>query len=108
MASSLTAEIAARTPKHVLLFGDASGEKLSAIQELVRSSRTIPAARRFLQEATTIVQSHFKHASVYDHGWEHGTESLLSMAERHEEERGDNIVVSGVLLCIGRLGKLIV
>lgn len=94
--------------KNVLLFGDASGEKLSEIKDLVRWAQSNPAARRFLDDATKTVQKEFSRLSRHDHGWEHGTESLLSIAEQHEAEGGDNMIVSAVLSCIGRLGKLVV
>lgn len=94
--------------KPLLLFGDASGEKLSGIRDLCDASKTSPAARRFLKEATDVVQHRFCGLSSHDHGWDRTINSLLDMAEQHDNDGGNNIIVSAVLSCIGRLGKLIV
>jgi hypothetical protein len=96
-------------PNHLLLFGDQSVEKLSSIKDIVRNSKTIPAARRFLQEATDVVQIEFSRLDRQEHGWDKGFDSLLGMAEDNDGAHdGTNLIVSTVLMCVGRLGQLIV
>ena len=94
--------------KHVLFFGDNSVESLSAIQALVRNSKTIPAARRFLQEATDVVQLEFSRLNRQEHGWDKGFDSLLGLAEDYNIAHSANPLISVVLICVGRLGHLIV
>lgn len=83
-------------------------ESLSAIQALVRNSKTNQAARRFLQEATDIVQLEFSRLNQQEHGWDKGFDSLLGLAEDYERSNSVNLLVSIVLICVGRLGHLIV
>jgi hypothetical protein len=94
--------------QHILLFGDQTVEKLSVIQALVRNSKTSPAAKRFLQDATDIVQIEFSKLSKHDHGWARDFDTLLGLAEENEEEQATNSLVATVLMCIGRLGEVIV
>ncbi|KAL7793749.1 putative polyketide synthase [Trichoderma ceciliae] len=96
------------TKQHLLLFGDQTVEKLSSIQSLVRNSKTSPAARRFLQEVTDVVQLEFSTLSKGEHGWAGSFSTLLGLAEENKEQDGANALVSTVLMCIGRLGELIV
>lgn len=94
--------------KHILLFGDQSVETLSGIQALVRNSKTSPMARRFLQEATDVVQLEFSRLNIQEHGWDKSFDSLLGLAEDNNGIQGPNTIVSMVLMCVGRLGQLIV
>ena len=94
--------------KHLLLFGDYSVEKLPAIKALTQHARTIPAAERFLREITDVIQLEFSRADTAIHGWDRGLGSLLEMAEAVDSPGGNNLAVSTVLLCAGRLGQLIV
>lgn len=93
--------------KHLLIFGDQSVEKLTAIQSLVQSSKSDPAARRFLQEAIDVIQLEFNRLGPKEHGWHKTLDSLLGLAEEHDASKDDNIVVSTALACAGRLGQLI-
>lgn len=83
-------------------------EKLSGIQTLVRNARTNPAAKRFLEEATDVVQLEFSRLNRQDHGWNKSFGTLLGLAEDHNLAPCSNTVVSTVLMCVGRLGQLIV
>ncbi|KAH6851182.1 hypothetical protein B0I37DRAFT_429706 [Chaetomium sp. MPI-CAGE-AT-0009] len=94
--------------KHLLLFGDYSVEKLPAIKALAQHARTVPAAERFLREITDVIQLEFSRADRAIHGWDKGLGSLLEMAEAVDRPGGNNLAVSTVLLCAGRLGQLIV
>lgn len=94
--------------KHILLFGDQSVEKLSGIKNLVRHCKTSQAAKRFLAEATDTIQLDLSRLNKHDHGWDKSFDSLLGLAEDYSVASHDNIVVSTVLMCAGRLGQLIV
>ncbi|EKG09635.1 Beta-ketoacyl synthase [Macrophomina phaseolina MS6] len=93
-------------PVHLLIFGDHASEKLPSIQDLVRQSKSSPNARRFLQEATDVVQLEYSKISNREHGWKGSFDSLLALAE--ENTGNPNGMLAAVLMCIGRLGKLIV
>lgn len=93
--------------QHLLLFGDQTVEKLSSIQKLVRCSKTSPAAKRFLQEATDIVQLEFARISKEEHGWTRTFDTLLGLAEDNAGPDNANGMVATMLMCVGRLGELI-
>ncbi|KAF1954279.1 hypothetical protein CC80DRAFT_595084 [Byssothecium circinans] len=81
------------SPKNLVLFGDQTVEKLSSIRALVHHSKTSPAARRLLQDATDL---------------NHEIHTLLGIALENSDESGPNGVIATVLMCIGRLGELFV
>jgi hypothetical protein len=93
--------------QHLLLFGDQTVEKLSSIRKLVQCSKTSSAAKRFLQEATDIVQLEFARISKDEHGWTHSFDTLLGLAEENARRNNANGMVATVLMCVGRLGELI-
>ncbi|MCJ1403878.1 hypothetical protein MMC11_007101 [Xylographa trunciseda] len=93
---------------NLLLFGDQTVEKLSSIQSLVRHSKTSPAASTFLRQATDIVQLDFFELSSEDRGWPHEIHTLLGLAEENVKQKEPNGIMATVLMCIGRLGELIV
>ena len=95
------------TSNHLLLFGDRSVEGVSAIRSLVLHSKTSPTAKRFLNEATDTVQLELSLLSKEDHGWNHGIGSLLELAEKNEASGSDNLILSTMLMTVGRLGQLI-
>ena len=95
--------------QQLLLFGDQAVEKLSSIQALVSNSKIYPAAKRFLQEATDVLQLEFSKVSGVEHGWTQNFDTLLGLAEENASQDGNtNIMVATMLLCIGRLGDLVV
>ncbi|KAF2639737.1 ketoacyl-synt-domain-containing protein [Massarina eburnea CBS 473.64] len=110
MASSTTIPRSpeASKPTNLVLFGDQTVEKKSSIQALVRHSKTSHAARRLLQEATDLVQLHFAQLSKEDKQWDHEVGSLLGLAEDNIAESKPNGAIATVLMCIGRLGELLV
>ena len=95
-------------PINLVLFGDQTVEKLSSIQSLVRHSKTSPAAKRFLREATDLLQLNFDRLAKEDRAWNHEIHTLLGLAEENLAEDKPNGVLATVLMCIGRLGELIV
>jgi hypothetical protein len=95
-------------PVNLVLFGDQAVEKLSSIQALVRHSKTSAGAQRLLQEATDLVQLHLHQLSKEDRAWKHEIHTLLGLAQDNVAEAEPNAVIATVLMCIGRLGELIV
>ena len=95
-------------PINIVLFGDQTVEKLSSIQSLVRRSKTSAGARRLLREATDVLQLNFARLAKEDRAWNHDIDTLLGLAEENIAEQNPNGVIATVLMCIGRLGELIV
>ena len=93
---------------NLMLFGDQTVEKLSSIQLLVRNSKTSAGARRLLREATDALQLNLSNLSKADHAWNQEIHSLIGLAEDNIAENNRSGVIATVLMCIGRLGELIV
>ena len=100
--------VATMESTNLLLFGDQTVEKLSAIQSLVRHSKTSHTAREFLQRATDVVQLEFSRLSAEERGRPLEIQSLLGLAEENIKRTEPNGIVATVLMYIGRLGELIV
>lgn len=101
----------AQLDTHLLVFGDQVVDKRPMIRSLVRNSKSSPASRRFLQEATDIVQVELAQLTPDEHGWTGSVESLLGLAEEHaaREAKGTALLfITSLLTLIGRLGDLIV
>ena len=94
-------------PQHVLVFGDQTVEKLPSIQNLVQLSRTSPSLRRFLQEATDVVQSETAKVSLTERRSFGSFDNILALAEHNTNQDEPDEVVSTVIMCIERLGELI-
>lgn len=92
----------------LLHFGDQAVEKLSSIQALVRHAKTSLGAHRFLEEATDLVQIYLHRLSEEERGWKHEVHTLLGLAEDNASAEVPNDIIATVLMCIGRLGALIV
>lgn len=92
---------------NLVLFGDQTVEKLSSIQSLVRNSKTSAVARRLLREATDALQLNLSKLSKEDRAWNHEVQSLIGLAEDNIPENNRNGVIATVLMCIGRLGDLV-
>ena len=100
-----------RLDTHLLVFGDQVIDKRPMIRSLVRNSKSSPAARRFLQEATDAVQTELAQLPPDEHGWSGSFESILALAEEHApREASDTALfsITSILALIGRLGDLIV
>jgi hypothetical protein len=96
---------------HLLVFGDQVIDKRPMIRNLVRNSKSSPAARRFLQEATDVVQIELAQLTPDERSWSGGFESLLGLAEEHNaREASDTALffITSLMALIGRLGDLIV
>ena len=91
---------------NVLLFGDQTVEKLSAIKALVKYSRTSLLIRRFLRETTDAVQIEASKLNPEERGWFDNFTTLLELAEKHAQQE-PNELVGTVLMYIGRVGELI-
>jgi hypothetical protein len=97
----------ASKPINLVLFGDQAVEKLSSIRALVRHARTSAAAQRFLQDATYLVQAQLGQLRDEDRDWDHDVHSLLGLAEENAAKAVPSSFVATVLMCIGRLGEVI-
>jgi hypothetical protein len=96
-------------PRHLLLFGDYSIERLPAIKTLAQQAKIVPAAERFLREITDVIQLEFSRTDRAVHGWDKGLASLLEMAEAVDSAGSNsNLAAATALLCAARLGQLIV
>lgn len=98
----------ARTQSHLLVFGDTATDRLSMIQALVRHSKSLPAARTFLEQATDRLNIEFARLGPEERDWTH-SESLLALAE---EDANPNVPTSAfiptILAIVGRLSEIIV
>lgn len=94
-------------PINLVLFGDQTVEKLSSIRSLVRNSKSSAGAARLLREATDALQLNFAKLAKEDRNWNHEIHTLLGLAEDNVSVESRNEVIATVLMCIGRLGELI-
>jgi cell division protein FtsL len=78
------------------------------IQALVRHSKSSPAARTFLEQATDRLNIEFTRLRPDERDWAH-SESLLALAE---EDADPNVPASAfiptILAIVGRMGEVIV
>lgn len=94
---------------HLLVFGDQVIDKRPIIRNLVRNSKSSAAARRYLQEATGIVQIELAQLTPDEHGWPGSFESLLALADAHREDVDAGLFfLTSLLVSIGRFDDLIV
>ena len=82
-------------------------EKLPSIQNLVHLSRRSPSLRRFLQEATDVVQTETAKVTPTERKAFGSFHSILALAEYSVAQDEPDEVVSTVLMCIERLGEMI-
>lgn len=98
----------ADTHTHLLVFGDTATDRLSMIQALVRHSKSSPAARTFLEQATDKLDIELSRLRPDERDWTH-SKSLLALAE---EDADPNVPTSAfiptILAIVGRLGEVIV
>ena len=93
--------------QHVLVFGDQTVDKLPCIENLVKLSRTSASLRRFLQAATDVVQIETTKVTLKERSSFGSFDSILSLAEYNTKQEEPDEVVSTVLMCIERLGELL-
>lgn len=96
-------------PTRVLVFGDQSSEKLSSIHRIVRSAAHSPIAKRWLNDATKLLQAELSKSDRYEYNActnNAKRESLLTLAEDNEGENAHGMI-SAAISCIGRLGELL-
>lgn len=93
--------------QRLFLFGDQMLENLPVIRGLVYRSRNSPLLRRFLQEATDVLQLEVCKLDHHDQEPFSDFETLLSLAGTNAKLSRPNEVVNTTLMCIARLGYLI-
>ena len=91
----------------LLLFGDQMLENLPVIRSLVHRSKRSPLLQRFLQQATDVVQFEASKLDRHEQESFFEFETLLSLAEKNAELRRPNEIINTTLICIARLGHLI-
>lgn len=83
-------------------------EKVSTIKRLVHMSRISPLLRKFLREATDVVQVEIAKLASYERQDLFAFDNLINLAEENAKQdyMGDEIIAT-TLMCIARLGELI-
>lgn len=94
-------------PQRVLLFGDQMLDSLPVVRSLVSRSRKSPLVRRFLQEATDVIHVEVSQLQSHEQKQFFEFETLLSLAETNAALTQPNGFVNTTLMCIARLGYLI-
>ena len=93
--------------QRLLLFGDQMLDNLPMIRSLVHRTRRSPLLRRFLQESTDVIQFEVRKLDRYERESFFDFETLLSLAEKNAKSRHPNEIVNTTLICVARLGYLI-
>ena len=93
--------------QRLLLYGDQMLPNLPVIRDLVHRSRRSPLLRRFLREATDVIQYEVSRLGRDDQESFLGFETLLSLSEENSKLKRPNEIVNTTLMCIARLGYLI-
>lgn len=91
----------------LLLFGDQTVDKLDAIKKLVNQSKISPTLRRFLREAADVVQSEVVKLGPVERTAFYDFDDLLALAEQNGAEETPNEICATPLMCIARIGELI-
>lgn len=94
------------TPR-LLLFGDQTVDKLETIRKLVHESKSSPALKRFLRESMDVVQIEAGKLCSSEQDAFSGFDDLLAMAEANAREPFPSEIVATPLMCIARLGELL-
>ena len=92
---------------HLLFFGDQLSDSLPSIQNLFLSSKNSPALRRFLQEATDIIQINTASLKPHERKEDFTFKTLQDVAEAISKQEVPDALFSTVLMCVVRLGELI-
>lgn len=98
----------ATTTQRLLLFGDQTVEKLPSIKHLVEVAKSSQTLRRFLREATDVVQVEVTKLSPDERKAFFAFDTLLTLAEENAKEPEPDEIVATTLMCIARLGECIV
>ena len=93
--------------QRLLLFGDQMLDNLPVIRTLIYRSRRSPLLQRFLQQATDAIQFEVSKLDRYEQEVFLDFETLLSLAEQNAKLGRPNEIVNSTLICIARLGHLI-
>ena len=94
-------------PTRVLLFGDQTVDKLGTIRELTHFSKSSPTLRRFLRESADVVQIEAAKLGPIERNAFSGFDDLLTMAEANAKQAFPDELVATPLMCIARLGVLL-
>lgn len=92
----------------VLLFGDQTVDKLGSIRKLVHLSKHSPTLRRYLRDATDIVQTEVSKLGSAERKFFYGFDNLLALAEQNAAEETPNEICATTLMCVARIGEMLV
>ena len=93
--------------QRLLLFGDQMIDSFPVVRSLVSRSRKSPLVRRFLQEATDVIHVEVSQLQCHEQQQFFEFETLLSLAETNARLTQPNGFINTLLMCIARLGYLI-
>ena len=93
--------------QHLFLFGDQTVDFYASIRNVVIQSRNSPLLRSFLQEATDRVQVEAAKLDADERTAFASFTNLLGLAEEYAAKEDNAVLVQTVLMCIARLGELI-
>ncbi|KIW12212.1 hypothetical protein PV08_09488 [Exophiala spinifera] len=95
-------------PKHVLFFGDEVVSPLPALQNLHRQARSSPTLQQFLSEAARVVK--LETSSLPSEQRERWPEfdTIIDLAETWAKQELPGGAVNMTLVCISRLGELLI
>lgn len=92
---------------HLLLFGDQAIEKLSSIRNIYAISKTRPQLRRFLREATDVVQCQLSALTPDERsGFGHFAD-LLELAEWYAAQEHPEEIVGATLITAVQIGEFL-
>lgn len=94
-------------PRHLLLFGDQSVEKLPAIRSLYENASRSKLLQDFLQAAIDVIQTEAGKLSPRERQWFQNADSIATLAEKNAVAAIPSEVVATVLMGIARLGELL-
>ena len=93
--------------QRLLLFGDQTVEKFPSIQKLVCVSKHSSILRRFLRDATDVIQTEVAQLGPDEREAFFAFDTLLTLAEKNAKEEAPNEIVATALMCVARMGELI-
>lgn len=96
-------------PTILLLIGDQTAPFATALQNIVRASKTSShALRRFLRSALDIIQIEARQHPDTNRVYDDGTfELLLEEPEKFEEFEDEMGILQTVFTCLARLGEVV-
>jgi len=93
--------------QYILLFGDQTVEAYPAVLKVVSESKKSPLLRTFLRNVTDTVQIEVASIDPVERASFREFNSVLDLAEHYRDEDDTLGIAHCVLICIARIGELI-